>query len=47
MRRAERARRNERLSAVEQSGHAMNLGGLDRFLDRHWRNNCGDAFGQH
>ena len=47
MRRAERPRRDERFFAIEQPGDAVNLGRLDRFLQRHRRDDGGDAFGKH
>ena len=42
MRRAKRPRRDKRFFAVEKSGNAVDLGGLDRFIKRHRRNNCWD-----
>ena len=47
MRRAKRPRGDERLFAVQQAGDAVNLRRLDRFLQRHRRNDGGDAFRQH
>ena len=47
MRRAERPRRHKRFLAVETTGNAVNLGRLDRFIERHRRNNCWNALRQH
>src|SRR5439155_2817073 len=47
MRRAKRPPRDKRFFAVEKSGNAVDLGGLDRFIKRHRRNNCWDPLRQH
>src|SRR5215471_7802600 len=47
MRRPERSDRYKGLLSVEQTGDAMDLGGLDRLVERKRRNDCWDAFGQH
>ena len=47
MRRAEWSRGNEGSFAVEQTGDAMNLRRLNRFLERKRRNDGRDAFRKH
>src|SRR4029077_19668902 len=47
MRRTKRSCRNERSFAVKESGDAVDLGGLDRFIERHRRNDGGYSLGQH
>jgi len=41
------SRRNKRSLAVQKSGDAVNLGGFDRFVERHRRNNRRHPFRQH
>src|SRR6185369_7670581 len=47
MRRPERSRRHKGLFGVEQSSDAVNLGRLDRFIERKRWDDCWDAFRQH
>jgi len=47
VRRAKGPRGDEGLFAAQHSGNAVDLGALDRFLDRHRRDDGGDAFRQH
>ena len=47
MRRAERSRRDKGLFGVEQTSDAMDLGRLDRFIERKRRDNSRDALGEH
>lgn len=47
VRRTEWSRRHERISLGQPTGDAMNFRRFDCFLDRHRRNDCGDAFREH
>ncbi len=47
MRRAEGARGDEGLLAAQHPGDAVDLRALDRFLERHRRDDGGDAFREH
>ena len=47
MRRPERSRRDKRFFSVEQTGNAVNFRRLDCFLERHGRNDGGNAFRKH
>jgi hypothetical protein len=47
MRRAERALVEQAAAILNQSGDAVDLGGLDRLLKRQRRQNSGEPFGEH
>jgi hypothetical protein len=47
MRRAKRPGAHQAARLLEHSGNAMNARGLDGFLERHRRQNCRNALGQH
>src|SRR5262245_18397400 len=47
MRIAKRSRGNERFFGIEQAGDAVDLGGLNRLIERERGDNSRDAFSQH